>query len=359
MMIYTWQLMGVPIYYAENLAKIADNLVELKPTILTTVPRLLEKFYDKIIAVGRKQKGIKRKIFFWADKIAREYEEENQTFMYRTKLKLARKLVLNQWHNAFGGNFDVIISGGAAVQTLTCRIFYAMGITVLNGYGLTETSPVIAVSNFFKNGIKIGTVGPPLPGIEVTIAEDGEILTRGHCVMKGYFKEEVTPLDVIDAEGWFHTGDIGQFEKQGQITITGRKKEMFKTAFGKYVVPTIIENKFSEDSLIDSILVVGENKQFAAALIVPEFSDLRAWCARKGIEYTTNEEMIKHPEILKKYKKIVDYYNKSFGDTEKVKRFLLVDYAWSIETGELTPTLKLKRNFIMKKYHDTIESLFA
>ncbi|MDL2326876.1 long-chain fatty acid--CoA ligase [Bacteroidales bacterium OttesenSCG-928-A14] len=358
MMIYTWHLLGVSIYYAESLAKIADNLQEIKPDIFTTVPRLLEKFYDKIIATGRKMKGVKRKIFFWADEVARAYEIEDQGWIYNMKLKLARKLVLRKWHAALGGNFSVVVSGGAAIQPLMAKIFYAMEVAVLEGYGLTETSPVIGVSNFFKHGVKFGTVGPPLPGIEVKIAEDGEILTRGHCVMQGYYKAPDLTKEAIDEEGWFHTGDIGNIEPEGQIRITGRKKEMFKTAFGKYVVPTIVENKFSEDPMIDNIMVVGENKQFAAALIVPEFGDLRSWCARKGIKYTTNEEMIKHPDVLKKFKKIVDKYNKFFGDTEQVKRFILIGYEWGIATGELTPTLKLKRPFIAEKYKDTIEQLF-
>lgn len=358
MMIYTWHYMGISIYYAENIAKIAENLVEIQPDIFTSVPRLLEKFYDKIIAVGRKQKGIKKRIFFWANEIATQFDFDNTGWIYQTKLKLARKLVLRKWKAALGGNFKVVVSGGAAIQPRISKIFWAMEVPVLEGYGLTETSPVIGVSSFFDKGVKFGTVGPPLPGIEVKIAEDGEILTRGHCVMKGYYKAPDLTKEAIDEEGWLHTGDIGKFEPEGQIRITGRKKEMFKTAFGKYVVPTIIENKFCENSMIDTIMVVGENKQFAAALIVPEFGDLRSWCARKGVDYTTNEEMVKHPLVLNKFKKIVNYYNQSFGETEQIKRYILIDYEWSIQTGELTPTLKLKRNYIMEKYHDTIEQLF-
>jgi long-chain acyl-CoA synthetase len=267
--------------------------------------------------------------------------------------------VLNKWRAALGGRLYVIVSGGAALQNKLNKIFWAMDIAVLDGYGLTETSPVIAVSNFFKDGVKIGTVGPPLPGIEVKIAEDSEILTRGHCLMKGYYKNPELTAEVVDEEGWFHTGDLGQIEPEGQLRITGRKKEMFKTAFGKYIVPTLVENKFSEHPLIDNILVVGENKQFAAALIVPEFGDLRSWCAREGISYTTNEEMIAHPQVLARFKKIVDRYNKLLGDTEQVKRFKLIGYSWSVDSGELTPTLKLKRNFIYKKFEEEIEGLFG
>ncbi|MDR0206974.1 MAG: long-chain fatty acid--CoA ligase [Bacteroidales bacterium] len=358
MMIYAWHYVGVSIYYAESMATIADNLKEIRPDVFTSVPRLLEKFYDKILSVGHKQKGIKKSIFFWANKIALEFELEGKSKWYKLKLKIARKLVLNKWKEALGGRFSVVVSGGAAIQPKLSKIFYAMKIPILEGYGLTETSPVIAVSNFFKDGIKIGTVGPPLPGIEMKIAEDGEILTKGHCLMKGYYKAEELTKEVIDEEGWFHTGDLGQVEPEGQVRITGRKKEMFKTAFGKYIVPTVIENKFTEHPMIDNILVIGENKQFAAALIVPEFGDMRSWCAREGISYTTNEEMITHPQVLAKFKQLVDRYNKFFGDSEKIIRYKLIGYPWTVESGELTPTLKLKRNFIIKKFEEEIEILF-
>ncbi|MCR4826818.1 MAG: long-chain fatty acid--CoA ligase [Bacteroidales bacterium] len=358
MMNYAWQYLGLPIYYAENLAKIQENMVELKPDIFTTVPRLLEKVYDKILAKGHKLSKTKQKIFFWANEIALQYGD-NPGKRYDRRLKLARKLVLNQWNKALGGNLKVIVTGGAAIQPRISKVFWAMGIPVLEGYGTTETSPVIAVSNFFEGGVEIGTAGPVLPGTRVRIAEDGEILTKGPHVMKGYYNNPEQTAEVIDAEGWLHTGDLGQLTPEGRLKITGRKKEMFKTAFGKYVVPTIIENKFLEESLIDNIMVVGENKQFAAALIVPNFSDLRSWCANKDIPYTTNEEMIEHPEVKDKYKRIVDEFNKCFGDTEKVKRFLLMNHEWSIQSGELTPTLKLKRNVLIKKYEAQIEKLFA
>ncbi len=359
MMIYTWHYLGISIYYAESLATIAENLKEVRPDIFTTVPRLLEKFYDKIIATGRKQKGIKKRIYFWANDIANKFELENTSLLYRIQLKWARKLVLSKWKAALGGKLNVVVSGGAAIQPRLSRIFWATEIPVLEGYGLTETSPVIAVSTFFKNGTKFGTVGPILPGIEVKIAEDGEILTRGHCLMKGYYEAPELTKEAIDEEGWFHTGDIGHIEPEGQLKITGRKKEMFKTAFGKYVVPTIIENKFNEHPLIDNIMVFGENKPYAAAFIVPNFTDLRSWCAKKGIPYTTNEEMIKHPAVVEKYKKVVNQYNRYFGETEQVRRYILMDYEWSIQTGELTPTLKIRRNFVSKKFADTMEKLFS
>ena len=358
MMIYAWQYLGIPIYYAESLGTIVNNINEVHPTIFTTVPRLLEKVYDKVIATGRKLPKAKKKIFFWADEVASRYEFGEQSRKYRRQLKYARKLVLHKWKEALGGNIEVIVSGGAAIQPRLARIFWAAEMPVLEGYGLTETSPVIAVSNFFENGLKFGTVGPVLPGIEAKIAEDGEILTRGHCVTKGYYKADDLTKEAIDEEGWFHTGDIGHFEPEGQLRITGRKKEMFKTAFGKYVVPTLIEGKLCEDPLIDNAMVIGENKKFAAALIVPNFSDLRSWCARHDIAYTTNEEMIKHTEVLKKFKRVVDKYNAQLGETEQVKKFALIDYEWGISTGELTATLKLKRNFITQKFSEKIESLF-
>ncbi len=358
MMIYAWQYLGIPIYYAESLGTIAADLKDVRPTIFTTVPRLLEKFYDRIIAAGRKLKKPSKRLFFWADRIASDFDFGHRSLNYRIKLSIARKMVLNKWKAVLGGNLDVIVSGGAPIQPNISRIFWAAGMPVLNGYGLTETSPVIAVSNFFKNGAKFGTCGPVLPGIEVKIADDGEILTRGHCLMKGYYNSPELTAEAIDPEGWFHTGDIGNIDEDGCLSVTGRKKEMFKTAFGKYVVPTLVENRFASESIIDNIMVVGESKKFAAALIVPNFIDLRSWCARKGIAYSTNEEMVKQAEVVAKFKRVVAKYNESLGETEKIKKFHLVPYEWSVQTGELTPTLKLKRNFISEKFHDEIEKLF-
>lgn len=356
MMNYVWQYLGIPIYYAENLAKIADNMQELNPTIFTTVPRLLEKIYDKILAKGRALKGIKRKIFFWANDVALEFDY-NKGKAYHRKLAIARKLVLNQWKAATGTSMRVIVSGGAALQPKIAKIFWAMGVSIIEGYGLSETSPVIAVSNFFKGGLELGAVGPVLPGTLCKIADDGEILTKGKHVMKGYYHDDEKTRETIDEDGWLHTGDLGTLTN-GRLRVTGRKKEMFKTAMGKYVVPTIIETKFAEDVLIDNIMVVGENKQFAGALIVPNFADLRAWCNKKGIKYTTNEEMVKNKEVYEKFKKIVNEYNKFFGETEKVKKFMLIGHEWSIQTDELTPTLKLKRNKLLQKYSEQIEELF-
>lgn len=360
MLIYTWQYLGVSIYYAESLATIAENIKEVKPDIITTVPRLLEKIYDKILLNGKKLKFPKRQLFFWANSLAIQYNIDTPNgWWYSIKLKIARKLVLRKWKAALGSNIKTIVSGGASIQPRLIKVFWASEMPVLEGYGLTETSPVIAVSSFFKNGVKIGTVGQILPGVEVRIAPDGEILCKGPNVMAGYYKSPELTADVIDSDGWFHTGDLGQIEPEGQLRITGRKKELFKTAFGKYIVPTIIENKFAESPYIDAIMIVGENQKFAAALIVPDFIQLRNWCSRKNIEYSTNEEMVKNSEIIKKFKKEVSQYNKSFGETEQVRNFSLIGYEWTVQTGELTPTLKLRRTFIMNQYSKIIESLFG
>jgi long-chain acyl-CoA synthetase len=360
MLTYTWQYLGVSIYYAESLATIADNIREVKPDIITTVPRLLEKIYDKIILNGKKLGFPKRQIFFWANSLAIQYNIDTpNSWWYQQKLKIARKLVLRKWKAALGGNINTIVSGGAAIQPRLIRIFWACEMPVLEGYGLTETSPVISVNTYFPNGVKIGTVGHPIKSVEVKIASDGEILCKGPNVMLGYYKSPELTTEVIDSDGWFHTGDLGLIEPEGHLKITGRKKEMFKTAFGKYIVPTIIENKFVESSFIDAIMVVGENEKYAAALIVPDFIELRSWCGRKNIEYSTNEEMVKNLDVIKKYKKVVAQFNKLFGETEQIRNFDLIGYEWTVQTGELTPTLKLRRKYIMEHHAKRIEGLFG
>lgn len=359
MLIYVWQYKGVSIYYAESLATIADNIKEIKPDIISTVPRLLEKIYDRIMQTGKKLGFPQRQIFMWANSIAVNYNIDiPNSWWYLIKLKIARKLVLNKWKAALGGNLKVIVSGGASIQSRLIRVFWACDMPVLEGYGLSETSPVIAVSSFFTEGVKIGTVGQILPGVTVKIAEDEEILCKGPNVMLGYYKEPDLTAEVIDSEGWFHTGDLGLIEPKGQLRITGRKKEMFKTAFGKYIVPTRIENKFVESHYIDAIMVVGENEKFAAALIVPDFIELRNWCSRKGIDYSTNEEMVKDTAVIKHYQKEVAIFNKLFGETEQIRKFELIGYEWTVQTGELTPTLKLRRKQIMKQNEKLIEKIF-
>lgn len=356
---YMYQYLGISVYYAENFGAISDNIKDVKPDILSTVPRLLEKVYDKIINTGRKQKWLKRQIFFWAVKVGMQYELNNENgWIYSLKLALANKLVFVKWREALGGKFKVIVSGGAALQPRLARIFTAAGMPVLEGYGLTETSPVIAVNTFFENGRKFGTVGQPLKGVSVKIAEDGEVLCKGPNVMLGYYKEPELTREVIDAEGWFHTGDTGIIEPKGQLRLIGRKKAIFKTSNGKYVNPEQIEGKFKESPFIDNMIVVGENQKFASALIVPDFSHLKSWCEIKGHQYTTNEEMVKNPVIRKRIQKEIDHFNKFFGDTEQLKKFDIIDFEWTVQTGELTPTLKLKRNVIYEMYKVRIEEIY-
>lgn len=359
MLNYVYHYLGISIYYAENLGTITENMKDVKPTMLSTVPRLLEKIYDKLFAAGHKMKGAKRWIYFWALHLALRYEFKGANgWFYEIKRGIYDKLVYVKWREALGGNVQIIVSGGAALQPRLARLFWAAGIHVLEGYGLTETSPVIAVGDFSEHGVKFGTVGRPLKNVSVKIAEDGEILCKGPSIMKGYYKAPEMTNEAIDNEGWFHTGDLGVIEPQGQIKITGRKKEIFKTSFGKYVSPQLIEDKFKESLFIDQIMVVGENQKFAAALIVPDFAFLRAWCEFKEVPYTTNNEMINLPRIQKRLNREVDKYNAFFGVTEKIKSYELLDTEWTVESGEITPTLKLKRRFITEKYKNSINKLF-
>jgi len=355
---YTYHYLGLSIYYAENMGTIADNIREVKPEIFTTVPRLLEKVFDKIIAKGSQLKGLKKAVFFWAVSLANHYEIEGKSWFYHAQLKLADKLVFTKWREALGGKVRVIVSGGAALQPRLARIFTAAGIDILEGYGLTETSPVIAVNTLEKGGRMFGTVGKPLSNVEVKIAEDGEILTRGSNIMMGYFKEPDMTSHAIEPEGWFHTGDVGKLEPEGHLRITGRKKEIFKTSLGKYISPQLLENKFKESAFIDGIIILGENQKYAAALVVPDFNHLRAYCEHKNIEYSSDKEMIKSPVIIKRFRKEIDHFNKYFGSTEQIQNFELIDHEWSLETGELTANLKLKRSYILDKYKDEVERLF-
>lgn len=359
MLNYLFQYVGISVYYAESPVTVADNLKDIKADLFASVPRLLEKVYDKILATGRKQKGIKKSIFFWALHLGLRYEPTGGNgFLYDVKLKIARKLVFSKWQAALGGNIKVIVSGGAALQPRLARIFWAAGIPVLEGYGLTETSPVIGVNSFEPGGLMVGSVGRAIANVEVKIAEDGEILTKGPCVMKGYFKEPELTREAIDQNGWFHTGDTGHIEKNGHIVITGRKKEIFKTSFGKYISPEMIENHLKESIFIDTALIVGENQKYAAALIVPDFTFLKAWCAKKGIPYTSNEEMIQVDRIQKRFAKEIMIYNKELGAHEQIRSFELLADEWTVDTGELTASLKLRRPFITKKYEPQIGKLF-
>jgi long-chain acyl-CoA synthetase len=314
--------------------------------------------YDKIIAKGTQLKGFKKAIFFWAVSLANHYDLDGKNWFYNVRLKLANKLVFVKWREALGGNVRVIVSGGAALQPRLARIFTAAGIEILEGYGLTETSPVIAVNTLEKGGRMFGTVGMPLKNVEVKIAEDGEILSRGPHIMMGYYKDEAMTSQAIEPDGWFHTGDVGILEPQGHLRITGRKKEIFKTSLGKYISPQLLENKFKESAFIDGIIILGENQKYAAALVVPDFNHLRAWCEHKNIEYSSDREMIKNPVIIKRFRKEIDHFNKFFGSTEQIQNFELIDHEWSLETGELTANLKLKRSFILETYKEEVGRLF-
>ncbi len=360
MLNYLYQYLGISVYYAENMATIGDNLREVKPDILSTVPRLLEKIYDRIMGTGRKLTGIKKFIFFWALHLGLRYEVNNGNgWYYNIKLKLANKLVFNKWRAAVGGNMKVIVSGGAALQPRLARVFWAAGIPVLEGYGLTETSPVLSVNDFSANGVCFGTVGRVISKVNLLIADDGEILCKSPGLMQGYYKEPELTAEVIDKDGWFHTGDVGHLEAGGHLRITGRKKEIFKTSLGKYISPELIENKFKESPFIDTLMVIGENQKFAAALVVPDFLHLKSWCVIKGVPYSTDAEMIAIPRIRKRFEKEIAKYNKFFGATEQVRRFELIDHEWTIDSGELTASLKLRRRFICDKYASVTKQIFG
>lgn len=359
MLTYLYMYIGVSIYYAESMEKIGDNLKEIKPHVFSTVPRLLEKVYDKIVGKGKELTGLKRFLFFWALELGLRYEMHGKNgWWYEFQLSLANKIIFNKWREALGGNVRVIVSGGAALQPRLARVFWAAKIHVLEGYGLTETSPVMAVNNLEHRGARFGTVGPAIKDVQVKIAEDGEILCKGPNVMMGYYKRPDLTAEVMDEEGWFHTGDIGLFEEDHYLKITDRKKEIFKTSGGKFIAPQAVENKFKESLFIEQLMVVGEHQKYAAALIVPSFAHLKSWCELKKLPHASNEEMIQLPEVLERFKKEVAELNQSLNKTEQIKKFALLSKEWTIESGELTATLKLKRKIIAANYADQIEQLF-
>lgn len=355
MITYLYMYTDASLYYAESMETIVADIQFVKPNGFSTVPRLLEKVYDKIMEKGKALTGVKRGIFFWSVALAEKFEINNSWF-YNFKLGIARKLVFKKWKEALGGDIIVIVSGGAALNPRLARIFWAAGMPVFEGYGLTETSPVITV-NHFENTM-FGTVGPVIDGVEVKIAADGEVLTRGHNVMKGYYDRDDLTAETIDAEGWFHTGDIGVLIDGKFLKITDRKKEIFKTAGGKYVAPQMLENKYKESPLIEQIMVLGENRKFPAALIVPNFDALKAWCTKKGISYSSNEEIIADKQVLAQFNQEIEHGSVDFSKWEQVKRFALLPKEWSIDGGELTPKLSLKRKVILEKNNDRIEKIY-
>ncbi|MBO6057617.1 MAG: long-chain fatty acid--CoA ligase [Bacteroidales bacterium] len=359
-LIYMYHYLGMSIYYAESIATIADNMKEVHPTMMCAVPRVLEKFYDKIYSSGKNMKGLSKTIFYWAMRITENYKIEGRSWFYNLKLKIADKLVYSKIREKLGAeNFDIIVSGAASITKKISGFFSAIKMPVFEGYGLTETSPVITVSNRDKYGREVGAVGQPLPGVEVRIADNGEIICRGHNVMMGYYKQPELTAEVIDKDGWFHTGDLGKFNEHGLLQITGRMKNLFKTSLGKYVNPDVVEGKFNTSGFIEQIVVLGENQKFAAALIHPDFAFLKDWCKFHKIPYTTNEEMILNEEVKKRYDREVKKLNEGLGEVEKVKKYQLVADEWTIANGILTPTLKVKRKVVMERYCDDIDKLFV
>ncbi|MEQ1798843.1 MAG: long-chain fatty acid--CoA ligase [Lacibacter sp.] len=359
MVTYIYLFNGVSVYYAQSLDTIGDNLKEVQPAVFTTVPRLLEKVYERIMGRGQELTGLKRKLFFWAVDVAGKYEVgKHQGFIYNTKLGIANKLIFNKWREGLGGKVKAIVTGAAACQVRLLKIFSAGKMPIMEGYGLTETSPVISVNRFNEKNRKFGTVGTVIKGVDVKIAEDGEICCKGDNVMMGYYKRPDLTAEVIDKDGYFHTGDIGIMEDHKFLKITDRKKEIFKTSGGKYVAPQPIENKMKESPFIEQMIVVGPERKFAGALIVPSFENLKEWAKQNKISFGTIHDLVRHPAVLEMYKHVVEEFNQQFNHVEQIKKFELCPTEWTVDGGELTPTLKLKRKVITEKYKDAIERIY-
>ena len=360
MVVYLYLSKGVQIYYAENLDNIVVDINDVKPDLFTTVPRVLEKVYDKVVEKGKNLTGIKKSLFFWAVNLGLRYQEpKKNSGFYNFQLGIARKLIFSKWKDALGGNIKLIISGGAALQERLARVFWAAGIKVLEGYGLTETSPVIAVNSWKEEDVKFGTVGRVLDNLDVKIAQDGEILVKGPSVTSGYYHNDEATKEAFTEDGYLHTGDIGELTPDGFLRITDRKKEMFKTAGGKYVAPQVLENKLMESTLIAQVMVIGENQRFPAALIVPAYEELEKYANHKGISYSSKEDLIKNSDILTKYEQIISQSMANFGHWEQVKKFKLLPKEWTIDAGELTPKLSLKRKVILQKNEEVIKSIYS
>ncbi|TSA30122.1 MAG: long-chain fatty acid--CoA ligase [Bacteroidetes bacterium] len=359
MLNYVYQYLGMSVYYARSLDQVPEYLKEIRPHTFAAVPRVLEKIYSKIVSEGRDLTGMRRQIFFWAIRLGHDYELDHaRGWVYECKLFLANILVFSKWRKALGGRVRLIVSGGASLHPRLARIFWAARLKVLEGYGLTETAPVIAVQTLDRDGVRFGTVGPILPGVKVRFAGDGEILCKGPNVMPGYYNRPERTKEVFDAEGWFRTGDIGKLVDGRYLSITDRKKEIFKTSTGKYVAPQPLEKRFRESPFIDHIVVLGEDRKYVAALIVPSFEHLRSWCRVKQIPYLSNRDAVRNPVIIRRVHEEIDHFNRSLGQTEKIKKFRLIPDEWSAETGELSPTMKLRRKFIQEKYYREIEETY-
>jgi long-chain acyl-CoA synthetase len=349
---------GISIFYAESMETIGNDLKEVKPVLFTTVPRLLEKVFEKIMVKGAELTGIKKKLFDWAVKLGLKYDISSPGgWSYQCQLWLANKIIFNKWRAALGGNVKYVITGGAACQVKLLRIFTAAGVPVFEGYGPTENSPVISVNCQKKGGTKFGTVGLVIEGQEVKLEEDGEICVKGPSVMMGYYKRPDLTQEVI-IDGWLHTGDIGVMEDGGYLKITDRKKELFKTSGGKYVAPQVIENKIKECQFVEQIMVIGAEQKFVGALIVPSFQALNIWLEEKNIKCSTNLDAIKHPEVVAHFQNLVEQYNQHFNPFEQIKKFVLIAEEWCVENGELTPKLSMKRKVITEKHQTLIEHLY-
>jgi long-chain acyl-CoA synthetase len=360
MLHYLYMYLGCSVYFAESMDTIGDNIKEVKPDVFSAVPRLIEKVFDKIMAKGDELKGIKRGLFYWALNLAENYDNVHATPFFKFKLGIARKLIFSKWQEALGGNVKAIASGSAALQPRLARIFLAADIPILEGYGLTETSPVVTVNNFVS-GIRIGTVGALIEGVQVKIAADGEILVKGPNVMMGYYNNEEATNEVMDSEGWFHTGDIGEFQEEKFLKITDRKKEIFKTSGGKYIVPQAMENRFKESRFVEQIMVIGEGEKFPAAFVVPNFAFAKEWAHRHGLQFESmsNEEIIKQTAFIDRMDQEIAEINQVFGNWEQVKKIALLPAEFTIDGGELTPTLKLKRKKILEKYQEGYQKIFS
>jgi len=359
MVVYLYQYYGVGIYFAESIDKLSDNLKETKPHVMTAVPRLLEKVYDKIYAKGAELTGIKKKLFFWAIELGLKFEPYGKNgWWYEFQLGIARKLIFSKWKEGLGNNLELMVSGSAALQPRLARVFAAAQIPVMEGYGLTETSPVIAVNDMRNHGFRIGTVGKVIDNVEVKIAEDGEILCKGPNIMMGYYKDPEKTAEAVK-DGYFYTGDIGLIDKDGFLKITDRKKEMFKTSGGKYIAPQLIENAMKQSRFIGEIMVIGDGEKMPGAFIQPDFDFVKQWAAKKGLSIgTTNKEIVANEDVKKRFQEEVDDINKKFGHWEMIKRFELTPDVWSIDGGELTPTLKLKRKNVKEKYQDLYDKIY-
>lgn len=358
MILYLYQFCGVEIYFAESIEKMSDNLKEVQPNVMTAVPRLYEKVFDKIVAKGAELTGIKKALFFWAVNLGLKYEPYGANgWWYETQLKIARKLIFSKWKEGLGGKLDLMVSGSAALQPRLTRVFAAAGLPIMEGYGLTETSPVISVNDMRDGGFKVGTVGKAIDNVEVKIAKDGEILVKGPNVMKGYFKDPEKTAEVIK-DGYFYTGDIGEIDSEGFLKITDRKKEMFKTSGGKYVAPALLENKFKQSRFIEQIMVIGEGEKMPAALIQINYEFVEEWAKRHKYALKTKEELTSNPKLLERIQEEIDEVNKYFGHWEQIKKFEITPDAWTIEGGHLTPTMKMKRKVIKEIYKDLIEKIY-